>query len=243
MKPTPRPHQPWGDWPPIRTAGEAGGFLDMAGLCLFARTGATRVPIPALTDVCAEPHEWDTHPMVWKDELHEAGRAYYGTLVRGRTSLIVPELLPAFFRLQGVSGAAYLAAHDRGVLDPPPLRVLWALLNEGPLTTTELRRAAGLTGPHEKPPFTAATHALMQTLTVTIVRATSRQLAGYRYVWDVFDRVHPEVGEAAVVRYPDPADAIQAVAERCRAWLDAATDAAALFGWQQIASPMQTSPT
>jgi hypothetical protein len=72
----------------------------------------------------------------------------------------------------------------------------------------------------------------MRTLTITVRESASRTLPGYEYVWDVFQRVRPEVSDAAVVRYPDPAVAITTIAERCAAWLDPGADCAALFGWR-----------
>ena len=225
----------WADWPPVRNVEEAYAFLDAMGVCLFHRK--SRVAMPALSDVLAEEPEWAGHPMVWKDLLHEARRVYYGTVVRGDTSFVMPELLPAFYRLQGMDAGAYLEAYDRGVVATAAVRVLRALLDEGPLSTRQLRRVAGLAGAGQKPAFAAATHTLMRTLTVTVVASKSRQLPGYEYVWDVFARLWPEVSEAAVVRYPDAAGAITAVAERCAAWLDGTAEPAQLFGWEPIAPP------
>ncbi len=258
MFPTTQTNCSWADWPPVRSVEEAYAFLDAMGLALFHRfqSPLRRVPkrdapspqrsiaavairrraqpqIPALSDVLAPEPEIDGHPMIWKDILHEARRVYFGTTVRGETSFVVPELLPAFYRLQGLSADDYLERYDRGVIDMAAVRVLRALLDEGQLSTRALRRAARLNGPGEKPAFVAATNALRRTLTITVAFSKSRQRTGYEYVWDVFERLWPEVSEAAVVRYPDPAGAIRAVAERCGAWLDHATDVCALMDWPQ----------
>jgi hypothetical protein len=227
--------QPWADLPPVRTAEEAFAFLSLVGVATFSRRGRTLVP--ALWDVLAPREEWDSHPMVWKDLLHESGRVHYGTLILGRPSLVLPELLPAFYRLQGLDADGYLDAYDCGLVPRPAVRVLRALLDEGPLPTRALRRAAGLAGAGEKPAFSAATHTLMRTLTITMLGSRSRTLPGYKYEWDVFERVRPEVSVAAVVREPDPAGAITAIAERCAAWLGEDADAAALFGWTALTRP------
>ena len=169
--------------------------------------------------------------MVWKDLLHEARRVYYGTLVGGRTSFVMPELLPAFFHLQGRDAESYCEAYDRGVVDAAGVRILRVLLDEGPLTTRQLRRAAGLAGAGQKAMFTAAMHDLMRTLTVTVAGSMSRRLPGYEYMWELFERRWPEVSEAAVPGTAGAAGAIAAVAERCAAWLDPTIEPARVFGW------------
>ena len=230
MFPTLQAGRTWADWPPVRGVEEAYAFIDAMGVALFHRR--KRLAIPALSDVLAPEPERLGHPMVWKDILHETRRTFFGTTVCAETSFIMPELLPAFYRLQGLSADDYINQFDRGVIDLAAVRVVRALLDEGQLSTRQLRRAARLNGPGEKPAFVAATNALRRTLTITVAFARSRQLAGYEYEWDVFERLWPEVGKAAVVRYPDPADAIHTVAERCEAWLDRATDVCALLDWR-----------
>lgn len=230
MFPTAQVDRPWAMWPAVRTAEEACAFVEAMGACLFHRKN--KAAVPALSDVVAPDDEIAGHPMIWKDELHEAGRLFYGMAVRGDTSFMVMDLLPAFYRLQGMDTETYLAQYDRGVIDTASVRVLRALVDYGQLSTKELRRAARLAGPGEKPAFTAATSALRRTLTVTQAFSKSRVRAGYEYVWDLFERMFPEVGEAAVVRYPDRAEAITAVTARCHAWLDPDSDVAALFGWK-----------
>jgi hypothetical protein len=239
MFPTLQANRSWADWPPVRGLDEAYAFIDAMGVCLFHRKNT--LAIPALSDVLAPEAERVGHPMVWKDILHEARRAYFGTAVRGETSFVMPELLPAFYRLQGLSADEYLEQYDRGVIDVAAVRVLRSLLDEGQLSTRALRRAARLNGPGEKPAFVAATNALRRTLTITVAYSKSRQRAGYEYVWDVFERLWPGVSKAAVVRYPDPADAIRTVAERCEAWLDRATDVCALMGWHSVLSPQHSA--
>ena len=231
MFPTTQLDRPWAFWPAVRDAEEAFLFLDAVGAALFHR-GKSHVAIPALSDVLAHESAWDGHPMVWKDLLHENRRVYYGTMVLGRTSFVMPELLPAIYRLQGMDAESYVAMYERGVIDGTEVRLLRALLDEGPLATKLLRRVASLSAPEQKPAFAAAAHALMRTLTLTLVASKSRRLPGYEYVWDLFERRWPEVSNAAVVRYPDPADAITTVAGRCAMWMHDPAEAKALFGWQ-----------
>jgi hypothetical protein len=226
MFPTAQIDRTWAEWPPVRDAEDAFRFIEAMGACLFHRK--SKVAIPALSDVVAPEPEIDGHPMIWKDILHESGRVYYGMAVRRDTSFVMPDLLPAFYRLQGKDAETYLDQYDRGIVSSAEVRVLHALEHEGQMSTRDLRRAAGLS---EKSAFTAATNALRRTLTITQAYSMSRVRAGYEYVWDLFERLYPEVGEAAAVRYPDPAEAITAVADRCAIWIDSPAEAKTLCGW------------
>jgi hypothetical protein len=214
----------------VRDVEEAAAFVEEMGICLFHRRKAG--PVPALSDVLA--HEHHSHPMVWKDILHESKRACFGTMIRGETSLVAADILPAIYRVQGQMADEYIEEYGGGYVPEPAVRVLRALLDEGPLPTRLLKSRTGLAGPRGKGQFTAAMHELRRTLTVTVAQATSRALPGYEYVWDLFDRIWPEVIEAASVRYPNRAEAITAIRHRCRAWLPDGDDAAAahVFGWQ-----------
>lgn len=226
MFPTAQLDRTWAEWPPVRDAEDALRFIEAMGACLFHRK--SRAAVPALSDVVAPEPRLDGHPMIWKDILHEAGRVYYGMALRGDTSFVMPDLLPAFFRLQGMDAETYLEQYDRGIIGSGEVRLLHALQNEGPLRTRDLRRAAGL---REKPAFVAASNALRRSLTITQAYSKSRVRAGYEYVWDLFERLYPEVGEAAGVRYPDPAEAITAVADRCAIWMNSPAEAKTLCGW------------
>lgn len=226
MFPTAQLDRSWAEWPPVRDAEDAYRFIEAMGACLFHRK--RKAAIPALSDVVAPEPRLDGHPMVWKDILHEERRVYYGMALRGDTSFVMPDLLPTFFRLQGMDAESYLDQYERGVISSGEVRLLHVLQIEGPLSTRDLRRAAGLS---EKPAFTAASNALRRTLTITQAYSKSRVRAGYEYVWDLFERLYPEVGEAAAVRYPDPAEAITAVAERCAIWIDSPAEAKTLCGW------------
>jgi len=232
MFPTVQADRPWAAWPPVRDVEDAFRFLDAVGAALFHR-GKSRVGIPALSDVLEHQSRWEGHPMVWKDLLHEGRRVYYGTMLLGRTSLVMPELLSALYRLQGMDAESYRALYDRGVIGTAEVRVVRTLQQEGPLPTKQLRRAAGLSAPAQRTAFSVATHALMRTFTLTMVASKSRRLAGYEYVWDLFERQWPEVSEAAAVRYAGPAEAMSAVAERCAMWLDGPGAARQLFDWSE----------
>jgi hypothetical protein len=230
MWPTTQRGMPWTEHPPVRDAEDAAAFIVAMGACLFHRRRPG--PIPALSDVLAP--EFEGHPMVWKDILHETKRACFGTMIRGETSFLTPDLLPAVYRLQGRTADDYIEEYGGGHVPEPAVRVLRALAERGPLPTRVLKSATGLSGPREKARFNTAMTELRHTLTVTVGSAMSRTRAGYEYVWDLFDSAWPEVSQAARVRYPNRAEAITAVRHRCRAWLGEADDAAVarLFGWQ-----------
>jgi hypothetical protein len=81
---------------------------------------------------------------------------------------------------------------------------------------------------------------VMPELLRTVYRLQAVSANEYLEQYD-FERLWPEVSNAAVVRYPDPAGAIRTVAERCEAWLDRATDVCALMDWCPALGPQHAA--
>lgn len=93
----------------------------------------------------------------WRWALGRREAAFYGTVVRNRPTWVAWHLLPAVLRLRGETRSPD-DLHRAGLLSPEALRITAVLTDAGgPLSTRELRRAAGFpTGKAERAAYLRA---------------------------------------------------------------------------------------
>src|SRR5215510_15460704 len=133
----------------IETAVDAERFVESLGFC-STLTDARR-PGPSLyVAVCGRrdaymPRHVQKDPeanLAWhiKDEVMRRGRVYYAKLVRGRSTFLVPRLIPHFSALWGVP-----RRKESELLTPNARAVLKVLRKEWEMGTRDLRTESGVT--------------------------------------------------------------------------------------------------
>lgn len=76
---------------------------------------------------------------VLKDEIMRRGRIYYGKVLKGRATLVVPALVPAFYALFGIA-----KKDESDKLSEDARAVLKALRREWEMATADLRKDSGI---------------------------------------------------------------------------------------------------
>lgn len=185
----------------ISTAGQLVRFVDACGFC-YAFTGREGdMPIPACFDHLATRSVdrmwgwmWE-----WKDELPEAGRLYYGKLLRRKPTFVSMEFLPIFYATFGRAGEEdeYLEDVRAGRVNDIGRRIYEALQERGETQTKRLRAALGITSVEGRREYAKAMEDLQRLMYVTRVRAVGEGREDYNYTYDLFTRRYPASVRAA----------------------------------------------
>jgi hypothetical protein len=192
----------------LRTSQQALGFVNDVGFGLLFP--ARDVQAPNLWEaVCGDSRPLPLHlddPELgdtwrWKDELPSSGSVYYGKLVRKKPTLVSLDLLPCFYALSANYGDIedYLIEYQDGKLSEEAKRVYEALLANGPLPTSHLRRKAGLEGKRNVPRFDRAIRDLQLGLKIVKTGVSDANRWGYCYVYDVLLRRWPDLAQRAAL--------------------------------------------
>jgi hypothetical protein len=166
----------------VETVEAAERFVADAGFA-WTLTDA-RTPGPSLyIAVCGRrdahmPHNVQKDPeasLAWvlKDEIMRRGRVYYAKVLRKRSTLISPELVPAFNTLYGVARreeAARLSADARAILK--------VLRKEWEMGTADLREESGVT---DRARFSRAIDALQAAMKV--IPGDVLYVPKFTYIW------------------------------------------------------------
>ncbi len=191
----------------VHTEEEALDFLNDVALCLLF--SAKGVELPSLWGaLCGEnrslPNHHDSRELGlawrWKDTLPVAGRVLYGKFLRKRPVFVSLDLAPSFYALSpnyGNPAEDYLEDYLDGRLTVEAKRVYEALLAQGALPTSRLRREAGLSGKANASRFDRALAELQMDFRITRVAISDANRWGYCYVYDLLPRHFPEVVTAA----------------------------------------------
>ncbi|MBK5107276.1 MAG: winged helix DNA-binding domain-containing protein [Anaerolineales bacterium] len=136
----------------------------------------------------------------WKDGLLGKRRWYYAKVLRKKSTIISLDTAPYFYALSENYGAPeedYLVQYMQGRLTQEAKVVYETLLNEGPLDTISLRRAARLSSRESDSRFNRAMSDLQSDL--KIIPVGTSQAGGWRYsfVYDLVHRHFPELPEQA----------------------------------------------
>jgi hypothetical protein len=178
--------------PALRVGGaqRAAQFLDQAGLAsLFAYR---QLNLPCLwVAVCGRrdpvfprhSHHDPEVALAWnlKDRLPQAGRVFYGKLLRGKPTFVAWSLFPAVHRLFGRRGD-HRAAFRAGRLSPAAAAIMDALQRRRPQDTLALKLATNLARPAQRRTFDAAIAELQQALYICMAEV---RYDPFTYVWDL----------------------------------------------------------
>lgn len=189
------------------TEEDALAFVDSVGFCflfgdkdveiptLWGAVTGSRRPLPPTNRDADIGRTWN-----WKDTLPSKGLIFYGKLLRQRPTLVSLGLLPHFYALSPNYGDVddYLYQYEEGKLSVEAKNVYEALLSGGAMSTSRLRREAGLSGGGAVArSFDRAVAELQGELKIAKVGIADSNRWGYAYVYDLFVRTFPEVPEAA----------------------------------------------
>jgi len=136
----------------------------------------------------------------WKDGLLGKRRWYYAKVLRKKSTIISLDTAPYFYALSenyGTPDEDFLVQYMQGRLTQEAKVVYETLLNEGPLDTITLRRAARLSSRESDSRFNRAMSDLQSDL--KIIPVGTSQAGGWRYsfVYDLVHRHFPELPEQA----------------------------------------------
>jgi hypothetical protein len=132
-------------WPKrLKTAGDAGRFVDAAGFCMLFPVN--NVALPSLYYAVARrlPARWDKSAELiwgWKDALPRKRRAFYAKYFKTRGTFISLKLLPNFLAMRQSAAAPGEAAdfYAAGRITSDARAIWEALAKHSPLATLELR--------------------------------------------------------------------------------------------------------
>lgn len=191
----------------VKTRREAVRFINEVGIALLFP--GDNLPLPDLWSAIngyerklpKHHHDWALgKTWVWKDEIPDRKEAWYGKIIRGKPAFIALTDLPAVYALSNNYGELddYLEAYADGLMSTEAKMVYETLLPGGPLPTSALRKATGLTGggdPARR--FERAITELQADLKIVKCGTSDDNRWKYCYVYDVLLRWAPDLAEQA----------------------------------------------
>jgi hypothetical protein len=193
----------------VRTREEAVRFVNQAGIVLLFP--GDNLPLPDLWSAIngyerklpKHHHDWAlSKTWDWKDKIPARKEAWYGKLVRGKPALVSLSDLPAIYALSSNYGELddYLEAYADGLLSKEAKEIYEALMANGPMPTSDLRKAVGMAGGGENARrFERAITELQTDLKIVKSGISDANRWKYCYVYDLLVRWMPDLGERARV--------------------------------------------
>ncbi len=191
----------------VTTEADALDYVNDVGFCFLYSDRHAEIPtLWAATAGSRRPwanshHDPDvSRTWTWKDDLPVKALIHYGKLLRGKPTLVSLDLLPTFYAMSPNYGDIedYVAQYEDGKLSVEAKNIYEALLNEGAMSTTRLRKAAGISGGGANARrFDRAIATLQQELKISKVGIADSNRWGYAYIYDLFIRRHPDVPDKA----------------------------------------------
>ncbi len=222
----------------LKSPAEAASFVEACGFVYF--WPIKNIPLPNLWMAVAGdrpvPNEHDDPGHItwgWKDNALGKKIWYYGKILRKKATMISLEVAPYFYALTENYGSPeedYLIAYQEGTLTQAAKLVYEALLDEGPLNTIDLKRAARLT--NAKPSeFNRALETLQKDFKILPVGVSDAGAWHYSHIYEIVPRHFPDLPEQA--RKIGEADARRKLLTLYFEMLGASgkRDAAKLFQW------------
>ena len=201
----------------------------------------TGVDLPSLwTAVAGERAVADAHDdpghitWGWKDSALGKRQWYYAKILRRKATMISLEIAPYFYALSDNYGSPeedHIIAYQEGRLTLEAKQVYDAILDNGPLNTLDLRRAAHLTSKGSDSVFNRAIEVLQADFKILPVGVAEAGAWRYAFIYDLTARHYPDLPDKA--RGIGEAEARQKLLELFFASVGAAQlrDVTRLFGW------------
>ena len=206
-------------------------FWPIRGILLPSLWGAVAGDRPV-----ADAHDDPGHvTWGWKDSLLGSRQWYYAKVLRKKATMIAMEIAPYFYALSENYGSPeddYLTLYEQGRMTLEAKSVYQAILDNGPLDTIALRKAARLSSPDSESRFNKALSDLQTGFLVVPVAVTQAGAWHYAFAYDIVARHYPEIPEQA--RYIGELDARRKLVELYFRSVGAAQlrDVVMLFGWR-----------
>lgn len=212
-------------------------LIDACGFAYGFTLRAGDAAIPACFDhlsTTEDAQKWNWM-WVWKDELPEAKRLYYGALLVRKPTFVSNAFLPIFYATFGRAGEAddHLEDVRAGRLSDTGRRIIEYLGAAGETQTKRMRAELGITSKDGKLLYGKAIDEVQRLMYVARVRAVGEGREDYNYTYDLFVRRYPETVKAA--ERISSADATLALLERTVELAGAVTpkQIARLFEWDE----------
>lgn len=135
----------------------------------------------------------------WKDNALGQRIWYYARVLRRKATLISLEMAPYFYALSENYGSPeedYLIAYEEGRLPQSAKQVYEAILDNGPLNTVDLRRAARLANASDSE-FNKALELLQADFKILPVGVAQAGSWKYAFIYEVVARHYPGLPEQA----------------------------------------------
>jgi uncharacterized protein YcaQ len=136
----------------------------------------------------------------WKDGSLGKRRWYYAKVLRKKATLISLEAAPNFYALTENYGAPeedYLTQYEQGRMTQEAKTVYEALLDNGPLDTIALRKAAHMTSGESDSRFNRALVDLQADFKIVPVGIARAGGWNYAFIYEVAARHFPEIEQQA----------------------------------------------
>lgn len=189
----------------VKTRQEAIEFVNQRGFIFF--WPIKNILLPSLwVAVAGDRSVADAHDdpghvtWGWKDSLLGSQNWYYAKILRKRATMIAMDTAPYFYALSENYGAPeedYLTTYEQGRLTLEAKTIYEALLDNGPLDTISLRKAARMTNRESESRFNRALTNLQADFKVLPVGVTQAGAWRYAFAYDIVARHYPDLPESA----------------------------------------------
>ncbi|MBN1148110.1 MAG: winged helix DNA-binding domain-containing protein [Anaerolineales bacterium] len=189
----------------VKTCDEAVAFVNERGFVFF--WPITGIVLPSLWAAVAgdrpvaDAHDDPGHvTWSWKDSLLGERRWYYAKVLRKKATMIALDVAPSFYALSENYGSPeedYLTLYEQGRLTQEARVVYEVLLDEGPLDTVALRKAAHMTSRSSDSRFNRALVDLQADFKILPVGVTQAGAWHYAFAYDIVARHYPDLPEQA----------------------------------------------
>jgi hypothetical protein len=136
----------------------------------------------------------------WKDGLLGKRQVFYARVLKHRNTFISLNLLPSFYALSpnyGEPAEDYLIDYEAGKLTAEAKNVYETILQNGPMDTVALRKAARLSSKTSDGPFNKALDDLQFSFRILPVGIAEAGAWKYAFIYDIVARHYPDVIERA----------------------------------------------
>ncbi len=176
-------------------------MIDACGFAYGFTLRAGDAAIPACFDHLStsdDAQRWNWM-WVWKDELPEAKRLYYGALLVRKPTFVSNAFLPTFYATFGRAGESddHLEDVRAGRLSDTGRRIIEYLGATGETQTKRMRAELGITSKEGKLQYGKAIDEVQRLMYVARVRAVGEGREDYNYTYDLFVRRYPEIVKSA----------------------------------------------